>query len=163
MLKFEISLLRAANDAADAMLFSSVKELTAQGYVNTGKGVESLQKRVIDLGQGQVEIQIVGEKYLIYLDTGTKPHFPPISVIYKYAKQRGIGSTDEETMSAAWGIATNIAKHGTPTPNSYQYISNGERTEWTYFAMEEARGNIVKIFEGSDWIQSLFDDAFKQD
>ena len=114
--------------AGNLLIGKSIEELKDQGHVNTGKGIKSLRYEIVQTGNS-LELLVKGERYLVYLSEGTKPHFPPIAEILKWVKQRNIGGTPKESKRAAWAIATKISKKGTPLSGSFKFSKNGRRTK----------------------------------
>lgn len=86
--------------------------LIKEGKVSSGRLVNSLSYEVIkDLES--VTIQILGEKYLKFVDEGRRPgKMPPIGDIKKWVIQKPVkfvGKTDDQT---AFIIAKSIGKKG---------------------------------------------------
>ncbi len=56
-------------------------------------------------------------EYAIFLDEGTKPHFPPISSIEGWAKRKGINP---------WALAKKIERYGTKPQNILSNLKDFE-------------------------------------
>lgn len=54
----------------------------------------------------------VGEKYGVFVEFGTKPHFPPPLELQRWAKRK-LGLSHKEARKAGWAIAVAISKRGT--------------------------------------------------
>ena len=154
---WRVILRRDVERAGLVYINESIKEIKDQGYNSSGKGVASLETEIEQLGLLEFKIIIKGIQYLIFLDTGTKPHFPPVAEIFKWVQQKGLGGSRKERRSIAFAIATNQAKIGTPNPNSFKFSSNGRRKNWIEFAQLAAQGKVEPIFRGSEWARAFFD------
>ncbi len=51
-------------------------------------------------------------EYGVYVDSGTKPHMPPVDKLERWATSRGLN---------AWAVAMNIKKYGTK-PKPFLYV-----------------------------------------
>lgn len=86
-------LLKQAMEKSTGRLQNEVREnLTANRTSNTGNLRRSVQGKAESAYKGIVG---VGEKYGRYVEKGTKPHFPPVDAIERWAKtklgQPGLG------------------------------------------------------------------------
>lgn len=142
------------------LLEASVNELQAQGYSSTGKTIKSLGIRVETSGAFSLDGVLFGSKVLDYLDTGTKPHFPPVDAIKQWLIQKGVSESEAE--AAKWPISITISREGTPTSGSYAFSNNGRRTEWSTFALKASRPNLIEAIRGSDWVRQLFRQTIRQ-
>jgi len=88
------------------------KNLIKEDKIATGKLIKSLDYRTLKTVEGWT-IQILGEKYLEFVDKGRKPgKQPPIAPILKWIQSKPIkfiGKTDKQ---AAFLIARSIGKKG---------------------------------------------------
>ena len=141
--KFRDNMLRALQ----VLVRQSVKELEDQGHRASGKGIRSFEIKVIEGGPVLIG-QVRGEDYLVYLDTGTKPHWVPIAPLLKWV--RSIGVPRREQVSRAYKVQRSIARVGTPSPGSFRFSKNGRRVGWTRFAQREAETDMAKILENSE-------------
>jgi hypothetical protein len=72
-----------ANQLSDLILKAVKARLEAQGHVASGKGLNSLEVRHRAAGEGLV-IEILGEEYLAYQDTGRKAgSMPPVEALVR--------------------------------------------------------------------------------
>jgi hypothetical protein len=86
--------------------------LRDQGHVSSGKGLASLETKVIPKGDDLV-IQILGEDYLQFQETGRKKGtMPNIRALERWVKRKGIASDMKEVKRIAFGIALNMKKVG---------------------------------------------------
>ena len=71
---------------------------------DTGNAANTL---IVDRSHNGLNAQIEATApYAVYIEFGTKPHFPPPDALEGWAKRHG--------MDSAWPICLAIAKHGTP-------------------------------------------------
>jgi len=147
--------------ALDLLVKASVREIREQGHVASGRGVRSLETRVRRHG-GLVIGEVLVNDYMMFVDSGTRPHFPPVRAILKWVKTIRPGLSEASAKSMAWAVATNMAKEGTPSRGSFQYSKNGRRREWTRFAAEASARGIDAILEDSDWLQFVIDEVIRK-
>ncbi len=77
----------------------------------TGNLQRSLDYRFVE-NIGELDINVIGEKYYTYLDNGRKSgKFPPINAIRKWVAVKGI------PQGAVWPIAQKIFQFGIPPRN----------------------------------------------
>lgn len=60
----------------------------------------------VETEYGYNSFRIVMPYYGLFLDSGTKPHMPPVDAIDRWIKDKGLNLN-------AWAVATNIKKFGT--------------------------------------------------
>ena len=105
-----------AKSLAAEMTLALRKRLLEQGHKATGRGVKSLETRIVPSGDGLL-ISILGEDYLEFQETGRrKGSFPPISALEKWVKQKGIAS-GKKAKSIAFAIAKNMQTIGMHSTN----------------------------------------------
>ena len=111
-----------AKSLAAEMTLALRKRLLEQGHKATGRGVKSLETRIVPSGDGLL-ISILGEDYLEFQETGRrKGSFPPISALEKWVKQKGIAS-GKKAKSIAFAIAKNMQTIGMHSTNK-KFISS---------------------------------------
>lgn len=95
------------------MITESIRrKLNFKGNINTGKGSQSLETKVLSFGDGLV-FQVMGEDYLKWQDQGRKPGtFPNVGAIAKWVRSKGIEGDLKKSKSIAWAIAINMKKIG---------------------------------------------------
>ena len=95
------------------LLLSAVKrQLEKDGRKASGKSLQSLEAKVLSQSN-DLALQIIGEDYLIYQDTGRKPgSMPPIDALLKWVQQKGIESDPKKAKGIAFAIAKNMKKIG---------------------------------------------------
>lgn len=155
---WRIELRKDIERTANIFIADSIQELKDQGYDASGRGIASFEYEIQQLGLIEFIVHIKGAQYLVFLDSGTRPHFPPVSAIFEWVKLKGLGNSDKERKSISWAIATNISKRGTPSPESFRFSRNGRRTKWIEFAQLAAQKRAAPIFQGSKWARFLFDE-----
>jgi hypothetical protein len=86
--------------------------------VFSGNLLEAVQSQVTD-EQAMIRLNVgVGtsagaDRYAPAVETGARPHFPPIQALVLWVKKK-FGTEDEKSaISAAWAVAKTIAKRGT--------------------------------------------------
>ncbi|MFB6147606.1 MAG: hypothetical protein ABEJ66_01865 [Candidatus Nanohaloarchaea archaeon] len=76
-----------ARDICEEAKDRAERELMRQGSVGTGKGINSF----VVQQTGANEYSLLGMKYLKFVDTGTRPHRPPLNNrLIAWAESRGI-------------------------------------------------------------------------
>jgi hypothetical protein len=143
------------------LIKASQKELEAQGHKASGETSNSFEVKVIPGGPVLIG-QVLGSEVLLYLDTGTKPHWVPIAPLKKWANIVGTGSIRERE-SLAYAVQRSIATVGTPSPGSFRFSSNGRRTNFSEFARKAAQGDVDKILESStgEEVEAALENIFK--
>lgn len=102
--------LRAAVTEASQLLEKAVKENTEVGLTGaTRQSIESEERFDAHEIMGAVGS---AEPHIEALETGTKPHHPPVKPLIDWAKQK-FGLSAGAAESAGWAIAKKIAKKGT--------------------------------------------------
>lgn len=113
------------------------KELRDQGHEDTGKLVNGLTKNVFRKSADVIRGEILSNvEYGQYVNDGVQNarYSPKILVPWV---QRVLGISDEdEALSVAWAIKKTHEETGIPSPGSYNYTSNGFRTNWTERSIE---------------------------
>jgi len=132
-------------DARDEML----RVIDLRDAKATGDLESAIQAHVKDLTGGVQGIAGADAKpgsniapYAPFVDQPTRPHFPPIKPLERWARSK-FGATGKEKTSTAWAVARSIARRGTP----------GVR--FTDAAARELRGTLGDRFE-----QAISDDLF---
>jgi len=77
------------------------------GAVDLGELVQGLHHKTKSTSQGwetTIRPSDEADKYAIYVERGTRPHFPPISKLQGWADRHGI---------PVWAVAKKIAREGT--------------------------------------------------
>lgn len=88
------------------------KKFASQGHNASGKGSKSIETKVIGNGINLV-IQILGEDYLTWQETGRKRGtLPNIDALKKWVKQKGIATEMKAVNRIAWAIGVNMKKIG---------------------------------------------------
>lgn len=109
---------QAIANELESLITKAVKaRLQKQGHVATGKGLNSIETRVKERGQGLV-IEILGEDYLAYQETGRKAGtLPNIGALEKWVKQKRLASEAKEVKRIAWAIGINMKRIGMHSNN----------------------------------------------
>lgn len=97
----------------EVLLAAALKNrLKGQGHVASGKGLNSIKVDVLPSGDDLV-INIIGEDYLLYQDTGRKPGtWPNIGALEKWVRQKGLASEMKEVKKIAFLIGRNMKRIG---------------------------------------------------
>lgn len=143
---------------AQTLIKASIGELKDQGHNASGRGIASFSYVVKLLGSIVVG-QVYGNDYLKFVDTGTRPHRPPFSKIYAWAKLVKAGLSEKLRKKFAWSVVASIEKYGTPSPGSYKYSKNGRRTNWSKFAVIASEKTLDDIIEDNDFVETVIDNA----
>jgi len=104
---------RAVARAAEKVRSDAIENLDRNKTNNTG----DLRKSIISSREGWDRYKVlVGELYGVFVEYGTKPHFPPPSEIEKWVVRK-LGVKGKEAKKLAWAISKHIAVYGTkPQP-----------------------------------------------
>ena len=103
----------AVGKAAHAVVRDAVENLDRNKTNNTGDLRKSIQATRLATAVWKA---FVGQEYGVYVEYGTRPHFPPPSEIEKWVVRK-LGIKGKEARKAAWAIAQTIARRGTrPQP-----------------------------------------------
>ena len=112
--------------ALEGLLLGSVKrQLKAKGHKATGKSLASLESNIVGFGDG-LAIQIIGEDYLEYQDTGLKAGKRKgssgstvwIDALAEWVRKKGIESDMKKSRGIAFAIAKNMKRIGMHSKNS---------------------------------------------
>ena len=109
-----------------------------EGASPMGELVRSLTTEVRDeKGQtvGTVFLAPPADRYGLFVEVGTRPHFPPPAALLGWVQSRLGISNDRQAREVAFLIARKIAREGTPGRFIFQE------------ALEESEQRIVAIFE----------------
>ena len=101
-----------ANQLSSLITKALVARLKTQGHVATGKGINSIETKIRQAGDGLI-IAIMGEDYMAYQETGRKAgSFPPIKALEAWVKRKGLASEAKEVKSIAFAIGRNMKRIG---------------------------------------------------
>lgn len=129
----------------------------AQGHNLTGKAIQELETRVIDV-RGVTIIQGYIVDYMANINEGVPasriPYSPGsgartskyISGLIDYVKRR-MGKSDREAKSIAFAIASKHKREGMPTKNSARFSSTGKRTGFIEAALDGIEPKITALIE----------------
>ena len=109
-----------------------------EGGTAMGELVRSLTTEVRDeKGQtvGMVFLAPPADRYGLFVEVGTRPHFPPPAALLGWVQKRLGITNDRQAREVAFLIARKIARQGTPGRFIFQR------------ALEETEERIVAIFE----------------
>ncbi|OFW08660.1 MAG: hypothetical protein A3H27_18595 [Acidobacteria bacterium RIFCSPLOWO2_02_FULL_59_13] len=84
---------------------------------------------------GAVFLAPPADRYGLFVEVGTRPHFPPPAALLGWVQSRLGISNDRQARQVAFLIARKIAREGTPGRFLFQQ------------ALEESEQRIVAIFE----------------
>jgi hypothetical protein len=97
------------------LLNATKKQLEKDGRKATGKGIASLETKVFALGENVV-VQLLGEDYLEYQDTGRKPgkgvSKEGQKLLAKWVQLKGIETDPKKAKGMAFVIARNMKEVG---------------------------------------------------
>ena len=103
-------------EARDEMLrVIDLRDAVATGDLEASiqKHVEESGTRIRGLAGADVKPGSNVAPYARFVDQPTRPHFPPIKPLERWARAK-FGATGEEKTSIAWATARSIARRGTP-------------------------------------------------
>ncbi len=130
-------------------------EIVAQGHRATGALINSFENPVVDTPTG-ISIEGKMNQYGLALEKKRKPGKPPpVSVLIKWIKTKGITSPNRTTRQIAFAIQEAIRREGIPTtgrrtPNgqgSFRFSKVGRRTAWLTTVLKQAEPLIQKSTE----------------
>ena len=122
-------------------------ELEQQGHNASDKLIDSLESKVTNASFDSLTGVVLMEDYGQFVDSGTKPHFVPISALINWANIVRPSLSDKEKKNFAFAVRANIAKQGTPTSGSYAFSRNGRRKAFILEGIENK--------EPQDWAEEL--------
>lgn len=82
---YEPVMLQAMRNSVMKLKADTRGNIVNKGIQNTGNLTRSVGEREITASRG---VMGVGEKYGAYVEYGTKPHFPPVAPIERWAKTK---------------------------------------------------------------------------
>lgn len=150
-----------------------IKELQDQGHSATGKLLASIETIVQDKGNKLVGSILLND-YSIYLDKGVKPEKVPytqgsgakkskyIDALIEWAKTVKPTLSERERKSFAFAVARKAKIEGHPTRGSYAYSSNGRRTGWSEYSIDNNLTKFVELLKLEASIISVMDNAISQ-
>lgn len=144
--------------ALDRMAKRGKDELEAQGHKASGRGIESIEGKVSTRTIRVLEGVILGEDYLVPVDTGVEASRIPYSrsgnggtskYIEELIRWAGIvkpALSENERKSFAFAVANKHKQEGNPTANSFSFSNNGRRKGWiaNAFDTEQAKKEFEK-------------------
>ena len=142
-----------------------VAKLAEQDHNATGALSDSVEVTAKELPDRWV-IEALANTYGVYVNNGRRQGaaMPPISVIYQWMQQRGIGANlakDYQKRGLAFVISKSIAEKGIPPQGGYSdYYSKGNSIKRTGFADDVIAENEEQIWamveevigKVTDWI-----------
>lgn len=101
--------LLAAVTESDQLLEREVKD-----RMPTASGVSraSIFSREQVLGDGGIGVVGSAQPHIVYVELGTKPHFPPVAALEDWVRQK-LAVPENRVHGVAYAIARKIARHGT--------------------------------------------------
>jgi len=140
--------LAAAMEKALDLLIRGVKKRTPRGVSGPAGLAASIQKETVGRGTPLMK-GIVGTacKYGEPVESGTKPHFPPVDPI-RYWVERKLHITGKEALSVAYAIATIMARSSRLGVHMFEKTSDENEVQVRQI-FEEAGLIIVRHMEGS--------------
>ncbi len=111
--------IKAIERVAEDFINAYREQVRSSGHLASGRLNESLSSRVW-VTEDSVTVTIDGEAYAKYLNTGTRPHFPPVSAILEWIRVKPVlprpmanGKLPTEKQ-LAFMICNHIEREGTP-------------------------------------------------
>lgn len=131
------SLLRQAMSKSTSKIKNEIRAtIVAKGISNTGQLLASVYNLVESPYRG---IVATGEKYGIFVEKGTGPHFPPVAPLERWAHLK-LGAP----AGAGFAIARKISKKGTKAQPFFFDTLADNLSEITYF-FDQANLQFVKL------------------
>lgn len=122
-------------------------ELLAQGHRASGKLIDEIDIVIEQKTENVIRGVIKMQDYYTYVNTGTRPHWPPFDAIYEWAKIIKSGEPDKEVRSFSYAVMNVMSEEGTPSKGSFTFSNNGRRTEFSKFAIDNNRGQFNEILD----------------
>lgn len=120
--------------AVEETTFAIHKGAVEKAPADTGLGRARQLRFQFSNGGLLGEVIITG--YMVWVELGTRPHFPPVRPLQRWAKRKGFDNPD----AAGWAIARKIAEKGTE-PQPFLRPSADEQRRLHVRRMEEAMKN----------------------
>lgn len=137
-------------------------ELEAQGHRASGKLIDDIDvvvtKKTADIIKGGIEMEDYGH----FVDTGTRPHWPPFKAIYDWAGLVKPQLNAKERKSFTFAVMTKISREGTPTRASYAFSRNGRRTAFTQFAIDNKMSQFDEVLDLFTVFRHLIDESVQE-
>lgn len=126
--------LLAAVTESDQLLEREVKDM-----MPTASGVSraSVYSREEVLPDGGIGVVATAQPHVVYIELGTRPHFPPVAALEDWVRQK-FGISDERRIhGVAYLVARKIAARGTLGVGMFHRSFARQRTQ------------VARIFEGA--------------
>jgi len=134
------------------------KEITEQGHVASGKGVNSLKPQLKVTSKGIVG-QVLVEKYMLDLDQRQKPKFVPLKELLRWSTfvKRGVSAKERLTFSRR--TQAQIGLKGIPLPGAYRFTKNGRRLNWVKFGAQRVQKELDRIVANTEAVDNILRDV----
>lgn len=141
MLKDDIAqeflrILRKLRDAAK-------QEIRDQGHVASGKGVASVEERILSQDADSIKGAILALDYMVgpvehgvrpdrvaYTPNSGRPPSKYISGLIRWSRYVKPSLNDKDRMSFVFAVANTHLREGIPSRGSYSFSNNGRRRHW---------------------------------
>ena len=132
---------------AELLLWRETVELTPRGVGGGGGLAGSIQARD-PVVMSDAVIGTVGTSldYAVPVETGTRPHMPPIQPLQDWA-MHVLGVSSVDAPSVAWAVARKIAARGTEGAHMFERAFTAHRGQVERM-LEAAHGRIVRRMAG---------------
>jgi len=140
---------------AKELLNLEAAEIISQGHRATGSLIKSFENPVKDI-PGGIAIEGLMNRYGLALEKKRQPGKPPpVSVLIKWIRTKGISSPNKTTRQIAFAMQEAIRREGIPTtgrktPNgkgSFRFSKTGRRTAWLTTVLKQSEPLIEKRTE----------------
>ena len=133
MTAFELLAIRLS-DALQTQVDAYKEEIAEQGHVDTGRLINSIDKKVYSKLTGLLRGEITAVGYGIPVSTGVpanKVKYNPFWLLESgWAKRKKPTLSDKELKSFVFAVWNKHKKYGIPSSGSKAYTKNGHRTKW---------------------------------
>lgn len=139
-------------------------ELEDQGHVDTGRGFNSLIKKVVQSSNDKLVVGIQGEDYLLDLDQGVDPSKVDLSAaaearLLDWAKRKKPTLSESNRKRFVFLTMNKAAFIGYPLPGAYAFTANGRRTGWIEYGINR---NADDVFQRKYKVFQLLVDNFEE-
>lgn len=135
--------LGRAMTEADQLLEREVKDLTPTASGLTRNSIFSHEQ---SLESGALGVVGTAQPHAVYVELGTRPHFPPLEPLQDWVRTK-LGLPEKEVRGVAYLIARAIAARGTPAVGMFHraFARNRNQVETIF---ERARDRIAARLAG---------------
>lgn len=140
--------LKVWTDNLDRALSISLSEIRGDVFQRTPSNIGTLRESIQGVILKRTGSEFIGVvstplKYGMAVETGTKPHFPPVAPLIAWAKRK-FQLSEEEAKSRGYAIAKSISRKGTST---WAISITGSMGYWMFkLGLQAKKDRVLNIF-----------------